>query len=74
MRERLAGRLDDLLLEGGDDFAPVGGGKVGVERDALAVLEPLEDFLEILMLDFENDVRIHLDEAPIAVVGEALVA
>ena len=34
----------------------------------------VEDFLEVMVRDAEHHVRIHGDEAPIAVIGEALVA
>ena len=74
LRERLARQLRDLRLVVDDDLAPIVGGKVGVERLALAILELLEDLLEIVALDLQHDVRIHLDEAAIAVVGETLVA
>ncbi len=74
LRERLAGRLLDFGLVFDDDLAPVVGLEVGVERVALAVLVVLEDVLEIVAVDVEHDVRIHLDEAAIAVVGETLVA
>ena len=74
LREGLAGRLLDLGLVVDDDLAPVVGLEVGVERIALAVLVMLEDVLELVAVDVEHDVRIHLDEAAIAVVGEALVA
>ena len=74
LREGLAGRLLDLGLVLDDDLAPVVGLEVGVERVALAVLVVLEDVLEVVAVDVEHDVRIHLDEAAIAVVGEALVA
>ena len=62
-----------LRLVVGDDGAPVLGAKVGVERIALAFLILLEDVLEIVDVDVEHDVRVHLNEAAIGVVGEARV-
>ena len=53
---------------------PVGGIEVGVERVAVAVLVLVEDFLEVMVRDAEHHVRIHGDEAPVAVIGEAPVA
>ena len=53
---------------------PVVGVEVGVERVAVEVLVVVEDVLEHAVVDAEHDVGIHLDEAAVAVVGEALVA
>ena len=41
---------------------------------ALAVLEALDDLLEIVAVHLQHDVGVHLDEAAVAVIGEALVA
>ena len=38
----------------------------------LAVLVLLEDVLEIVAVDLEHDIRVHLDEAAIGIIGEAL--
>ena len=56
-----------------DDRAPVFGVKIGVERVTLAVLVVLEDVLEIVNVDVEHDVGIHLNEAAIGIVGETRV-
>ena len=74
LREWLTGRLGDLGLIVDDNRAPIRRGQVGVERVALAVLIMFENVLELVIVDVERNVRIHLDKAAIAVIGEALVA
>ncbi len=74
LREVLAGLARDRVLVLADQFDPVVGGEIGVERIALAVLEGVEDVLEMRVLEAEHHVRIHGDEAAIAVIGEAAVA
>ena len=74
LRERLAGALLDDLLVAADDGAPVVGLEIGVHLDAEVFLLELQRLLEIVMPDIEHDVGVHLDEAAIAVPGEALVA
>ena len=37
-------------------------------------LHVFEDVLEMVMLDAEHDVAVHLDEAAVAVIGETRVA
>ncbi len=73
LRERLAGLLDHPRFVIVDDCAPVFGVEVGVERVALAVLVLLEDVLEIVNIDVEHDVGVHLNEAAIGIVGETRV-
>jgi hypothetical protein len=72
--KRLAGALLDQLLVFGHDGAPVVGLEVGVHGDAEILFLYLQRLLEIVMADVEHDVGVHLDEAAIAVPGEALVA
>ena len=74
LREILAGLARDGFLVLADQFDPVVAGEIGVERIALAVLEGVEDVLEVMMLEAEHHVRIHRDEAAIAVIGEAAIA
>ena len=74
LRERRTGLALDGFLVLADQFDPVVAGQIGVERVALAVLEGVEDVLEMMMLEAEHHVRIHGDEAAIAVIGEAAVA
>ena len=74
LRESPAEFLLDDGLVARDQRLPVLGGQVGVEGIALAVLELVEGLLEVMVADVEDHVRIHGDEAPVAVVGEALVA
>ena len=74
LREILAGFARDRVLVAADQIDPVVAGEVGVERIALAVLEGVEDVLEVMMLEAEHHIRIHGDEAAIAVIGKAAVA
>ena len=46
----------------------------GVEFDALVLLLRFQDFLEQRVLHAQHDIGIHLDEAAIAVIGEARIA
>ena len=62
------------LLVARDHVDPVVGGQFGVERVARARLVILQNVLEVVMLDVEHDVGIHLDEAAVGIVGEAPVA
>ena len=74
LREILARFARDRVLVLADQIDPVLGGEIRVERVALAVLEGVEDLLEVMMLEAEHHVRIHGDEAAIAVIGEAAIA
>ncbi len=74
LRERLLEVLLDDILVAGHDLAPILGRKLGIERGAAIELVLLEDLLEQMMLHAQHDLAIHLDEAAIAVIGEALVA
>ena len=47
------------------------GVEIGVEFDAFVFLLVVQDFLEQRMLHAQHHVGIHLDEAAIAVIGEA---
>ena len=73
LRKGLAGRLFDAGLVFGDDLRPVLGGEIGIEGESLLILVLAENILELMMLDAQDDIRIHLDEAAIAVIGEAAV-
>ncbi len=73
LRERRAAlALDDHLVVA-DQLRPVVAGELGVEAVAALVLEVLEPLLEAVVIDAEHDVGIHLDEAAVGIVGEALV-
>ena len=63
---------DVLVLD--DKGLPVFGREVGIEIVAVLVLIVLQKFLEVVIFHIEHDARVHLDEAAIAVIGEALVA
>ena len=74
LREGLSQLLLDDALVAPDQALPIVGLQVGVEGVALAVLVGVESLLEMMVLDAEHHVRIHGDEAPVAVIGEARVA
>ena len=74
LREGLAALLRDDVLETGDDRLPILGGELGVEHGAAVELVVFEQLLEMVVVDAEHDLAVHLDEAAIAVIGEALVA
>ena len=63
-----------LRLELLGELFQVVGGQLDVLRDALLFLHLIDELLEIFFADFHNDVRIHLDEAAIAVVCPTGVA
>ncbi len=65
--------LDELFVVLDDGFQVVRG-EVGVELGFDFGFARIEDVVELLHLDVERDFAEHLDEAAIAVVGEALVA
>ena len=64
--------LDDLLVAR-DHLAQRGLVEVGVEPGAARLLDLVELVLERVLRDLEDDVAEHLDEAAVAVVGEAAV-
>src|SRR5690606_39483473 len=64
---------DDLLVAA-DEALPVLGRERGVELGALVLLGRFQRLLEQAVIEPEHDVRIHLDEAPVAVPGEAGIA
>ncbi len=72
--EVAARRVADDRLELGHELAKVGGRQVRVRRCAPRVLLGLDRVLEPLAVDIEDDAAEHLDEAPVGVPGEALVA
>ena len=74
LRERRTGLALDRFLVAADQVDPVVAGEVGIERVALAVLEGIQDVLEMMMLEAEHHVGIHGDEAAVAVIGKAAVA
>ena len=77
----LPGALLDQRLEAVDEFLLVGGGELRVfdVRVILLVLEAVDDhfkrlvILVLALLDAHDDVAVHLDEAAVAIPGEALV-
>ncbi len=74
LRERLAGFGRDDFLETGDDRLPIRGAELGVEHGIGLDLVVLDQLLEVMVLDAEHDLAVHLQKTAIAVIGEALVA
>ena len=74
LREGLAPKFGDEALVFGDQFLPVLCRHVGIEAEPLVFLGDLERFFERAMIEAEDDVGIHLNEAAIAVPRETLVA
>jgi hypothetical protein len=74
LRKLAAELFRDDVLEAGDNGLPIAGGKIGVEHCPGIELVVLNQLLEMMMLDAEHDLSVHLDEAAVAVIGEALVA
>ena len=72
-RERVAELLGDEVLEPGYNRPPILCGEIGIECDTGVELVVFEELFEMI-LDAEHDLPVHLDEASIAVIGEALVA
>ena len=73
LRERLAEALLNLVLVDLHQNFPVLGGEIGVEGFALLFLVPLEQSFEVVAFHVEHHVAEHLDEPPIAVIGEAFI-
>jgi hypothetical protein len=73
LRECLAGGLlDEVLVRPAQVLQRLGGDVgVGLATDRLALA--LQRLFEGFAVDAEHDARVHRDEAPVAVVGEALV-
>ena len=74
LREGLFPQFLDQFLVSADQSLEVVGIKVGVEMDALVLLGDLKRFLEGAVIEAEHDIGIHLDEAAVAVPGEARIA
>ena len=74
LREGLAPFLLDQALIFRDQGLEIVGGQLGIEREAVILLGDLQRFLERAVIEFEYDVGVHLDEAAVAVPGEAFVA
>ena len=81
VRERFSRALFNESLEAFDELLLVGGGQLAVDDVAVVglVLERVNDGLEGIVvfafafLDADDDVAIHLDEAAVAIPGEAFV-
>ena len=74
LREGLAGNLLHHVLVAGDHAVPVLRRQVGIFADAAVELHMLDDLLEAVVVHIEHDGAEHLDEAAVAVPGEARIA
>ena len=74
LREGVAQFALDHGLVVHDHLLPVLGGQVGVDGDAQTIFVLIQHLFEIVMAEAQHDVRIHGDEAAIAVEGETAVA
>src|SRR5687767_13988177 len=74
VRKRPAPLLLDQILVAPGEALPVFRLELGIEMDALVLLGELKRLLEGAVVEAKHDVRIHLDEAAIAVPGKARVA
>ncbi len=72
LRKRRLKRLFHQRLVFADNLLPVFGGQVGILRRAALFAFNLQDRFKVVMVDAENDIAIHLDEAAIGIIGEAL--
>ena len=74
LRKRVARVLAVDVLEAGHELAEIGGGEVDVLHGVASRLQRLELALEELGVEARDDVTEHLDQAPVGVEREALVA
>ncbi len=72
--ERMTVFLANDVLETRDDRRPVLGGKIRVEIGAGLELMVFDQLLEMMVVDTEHDLPVHLDEPPIAVIRKTLVS
>ena len=73
LRERLAGLLLHQRLVSGDDILQILGGQVRIQLRLGFLLLPIEDRFEIVLLHVQHYTAVHLDEAAVAIVGEARI-
>ena len=71
LRELLALLLEVDLLELLDEFLQVVGIQLNVLLHALALLHGVDALLKEALAQLHDDIRVHLDEAAVAVVGKA---
>src|SRR6266478_702131 len=72
--KRFAQLLFHLGLVSLDQLLPILRPQFGVEADAAIFLVEFQQFLEMMMVDAQHYMAVHLDEAAIAVIGEAGIA
>ena len=73
LREGFAGLLLDQLLVAHDDLLQVFRGQLGIELRLGLLLLAVEYLVEIVLGDLQHHVAVHLDEAAVAIVGEARI-
>ncbi len=66
--------LGNDVLETGDDGLPILCGEIGIEVGAGFELVVFDQLLEVMVVDTEHNLPVHLDKTPIAVIGETLIA
>ena len=74
VREVPAGLGADDVPEGGRQPAQVIGLEFDVQRDPFLVLGEVKGFLEQVGIDAHDHIGIHLEEAPVAVIGKPRIA
>ena len=70
----LPGFRPDCFFKAFDQFAPLRGRDFRVGRERIEILEVVEKIGEQAMIDAQHHIAVHLDEAPVTIVGEAFVA
>src|SRR5262245_11311441 len=73
LREGAAAFLSYDILEPRHDRLPILRRKIGVECDIAVELVAFEELLEMMVVDAEHDLAVHLNKATIAIVSEPLV-
>ena len=73
VREGRTGFLHDLGLEGRDQRFQIIRRQFRIQRDAAIFLRVFEQVFEMVVIDAQHDIAIHLDEPAVAVIGEAAV-
>ena len=74
LRERLARFTLNQRFIRANQSLPFIGFQIGVEMVTLAVFILFQNILEVVMIDFQHDIGIHLDETAIAVISKARIA
>ena len=73
LREIAARMLAHHLLILRNDLFQIVSGQVGIELHAALLLLRLKHLVECMLLDVENHVAVHLDQAAVGIISKALV-